>query len=281
MVNDKPNDRPNRGGYARRLAARIGESASKTLAHPWAKPLARATGQIRGVMLLRDATEAMEVEDYRAAEALFMQVVGMDAPWTTRLMAYHGAVVSRLRLGRYEAAVQLADDALGLWKSRWEYEALSTDDRLAHDSLEEARKFGRWATAHPHAAAKIRRREQSERLAAQSERRALTDSEVALLGQSTQWPGFLQSGYRVAVHSLMAAGLLAAAADQHTGAQKLLHTALYVSRYDHRLERDVCWHLTRVDEVLGMSDEADRHRARYEHLNERVRQALRRMRWTN
>ncbi len=273
--------KPSPPGLARRVAARIGDAAAKTLASPWARPLVRATGQLRGVMLLRDATGAMEVEDYRAAEALFMRALGIDAPWTTRLMAYHGAVVARLRLGRYEAAVQLAEDALALWLSRWEEEVLSADDRVAHDALREARKFGRWAVDHPHAAAELRRRERRERLAAREEHRTLEDSEIAPLGQSTQWPDLLQSGYRAAVHGLMAAGLVAAAADQLPGARRLLRTALYVSRYDHRMERDVCWHLTRVDEVLGLPDEADRHRARYEHLNERVKQALYRIRWTN
>lgn len=277
MVHDKPSP----PGLVRRLAARIGESASKTMARPWARPLARLTGQIRGVMLLRDATEALEVEDYRAAEALFLRVLGMDATRTTRLMAYHGAVVSRLRLGLYEAAVLLADDASMLLLSRGAPETLSTDDRTAHDALEEARKFGRWAIDHPQAAAGLRQRERRLRLTAQRERRAHMDPEVAPLGQSTQWPDALQSGYRFAVHGLLAAGLVAAAADQLVGARKLLRTALYVSRYDHRIERDVCWHLSRVDEGLGLRDEADRHRARYEQLNERVKQTLRRMRWTN
>jgi hypothetical protein len=274
-------DKSSPSGFARRLAARIGDSAAKTLARPWARPLARATGQIRGVMFLRDATEAMEVEDYRVAEALFMRVLGMDAPWTTRLMAYHGAVVSRLRLGRYAEAVQLADDALGLWVSGRERDSLSTDDRVAHDALMEARKFGRWAVDHPYAAGEMRQRERRDRRSAQQDPRLLTESETAPLGQSTQWPTLLQSGYRIAVHGLMAAGLVAVAANQPSGARALLRTALVASRYDHRLERDVCWHLTRVDEVLGMQTEADRHRARYEHLNERVRKALRRMRWTN
>lgn len=232
-------------------------------------------------MLLRDATEALEVEDYQAAEMLFMRVLGMDASRTTRLMAYHGAVVSRLRLGQYEAAVQLVDDAFGLLLSRGGREALSTDDRAAHDALEEARKFGRWAVDHPQAAAELRRLEWRSWLTAQREHHALQDPEVAPLGQSTQWPDALQSGYRIAVHGLLAAGLVAAAADQLAGARKLLRTALYVSRYDHRIERDVCWHLSRVDEELGLPEEADRHRARYERLNERVKQALRRLRWTN
>lgn len=268
-------------GLFRRLAAHLGDSTSKTLAHPWARLLARVTGQFRGVMLLRQATEALEVDDYQAAEALFMRVLGMDATRTTRFMAYHGAVVSRLRLGQYEAAVQLVDDAFLLLLAGGGRHGLSAEDQVAHDALEEARKFGQWAMDHPQAAADLRRRDRRDRRTAQRELRAQLDPEAAPLGQSTQWPDPLQSGYRVAVHGILAAGLVAAAADQLEGARKLLQTALYASRFDHRIERDVCWHLSRVDEELGLRDEADRHRARYEHLNERVKQALRRLRWTN
>lgn len=274
-------DDSSQSGLFRRLAAHLGESTSKTLAHPWARPLARVTGQFRGVMLLRQATEALEVDDYRAAEAFFLRVLGMDATRTTRLMAYHGAVVSRLRLGQYDAAVQLVDDAFMLLLAGRGRQGLSAEDQVAHDALEEAHKFGRWAIGHPQAAAELRRRERQDRLTAQREQRANADPEAAPLGQSTQWPDPLQSGYRIAVHGILAAGLVAAAADQLGGARKLLHTALYVSRFDHRIERDVCWHLSRVDEELGLRDEADRHRARYEHLNERVKQTLRRLRWTN
>jgi len=292
MVQDKPSG----PGLFRRLAARIGESTSKNLARPWvgplarpwvrsvARPLARLTGQLGGVMLLRDATEALEVEDYEAAEGLFLRVLGMDASRSTRVMAYHGAVVSRLRLGRYEEAVRLVDDAFGLLLSLGGREALSKDDRAAHDALQEAREFGQWAVDHPQAAADLRQRERRERrmrLSDQRERDAVAEPEVAPLGQSSQWPEALQSGYRVALHGLVAAGLVAAAADQLAGARNLLRAALYVSRYDHRIERDVCWHLSRLDEELGMPEEADRHRARYERLNERVKQTLRRLRWTN
>jgi hypothetical protein len=277
MVDDKPS----LPGSFRRLADRIGDSLTKTLANPLVRPMARLVGQLRGVMLLRDATEALEVEDYRSAEVLFMQVLGMNATRTTRLMGYHGAVVSRLRLGRYEAAVQLADDASGLLLSRGPRDGLPADERVAHDALKEARKFGRWAIDHPQAAAELRQQDRQEQLTAQRDLSALVDPEIAPLGRSTQWPDTLQSSYRIAVHGLLAAGLLAAAAAQLVPAKKLLHAALYFSRYDHRIERDVCWHLSRVDDELGLRDEADRHRARYEQLNERVKQTLRRMRWTN
>jgi len=268
-------------GLFRRLAERIDEVTSRALARPWARPLARMTGQFRGVMLLRDATGALEVEDYRAAEDLFMRVLGMDATRTTRMMAYHGAVISRLRLGQYGAAVQLVDDAFVLLLARGGKDRLSADDQVAHDALADARKFGRWALDHPQAAEDLHQRERQERLTPRSERGVQPESEASPLGQSTQWPDPLQSGYRVAVHGLLVAGLVAAAADRLEGAHKLLRTALYVSRFDHRIERDVCWHLSRVDEELGLRDEADRHRARYEQLNERVKQTLRRLRWTN
>lgn len=268
-------------GLFRRLTERIGEAVAEALARPWARPLARMTGQFRGVMLLRDATGALEVDDYRAAEALFVRVLGMDATRTTRMMAYHGAVISRLRLGQYGAAVQLIDDAFVLLLARGGRDQLSADDRVAYDALADARKFGRWALAHPQAAEDLRRRERQERVAPRPDGGGLPEVEAAPLGQSTQWPDPLQSGYRVAVHGLLAAGLVAAAADRLVGAHKLLRTALYVSRFDHRIERDVCWHLSRVDEELGLREEADRHRARYEQLNERVKQTLRRLRWTN
>ncbi len=276
MVHDKDPS----PGLLSLLTSRIGDSVTRSLAHPWARPLARLSGQLRGVMLLRDATEALEVEDYPSAEEVFMRVLGMDATRATRLMAYHGAVVSRLRLGRYDDAVQLADDAFLLLLSRGPVEQLSEEERAAHDALQEARNFGRWAVNHPQTASEIRQRELKERQAARQDRKLL-EPEVAPLGESTQWPETLQSGYRVAVHGLLAVGLLAAAVDQLLPARKLLHAALYVSKYDHRIERDVCWHLCRVDEELGLQDEADRHRTRYEQLNQQVKQTLRRLRWTN
>lgn len=271
------------------LASRIGDTVVRSLerslgrswVRPLSRPLARLTGQLRGVMLLRGATEALEVEDYPQAESIFMRVLGMDATRATRLMAYHGAVVSRLRLGRYDEAVQLADDASFLLLSGGGVETLSADDRVAHDALDEARKFGRWALDHPRAAAQLRQQERQQRQTAQRDHRTLPDAEEAPLGESTRWPEPIQSGYRAAVHGMLAAGLVAAAADQLAPARKLLRAALALARYDHRIERDVCWHLYRVDEELGLDDEADRHRARYEALNERVKQTLRRLRWTN
>lgn len=282
-------DQSSAPGPLRSLASRIGDSVARSvqrsLERPWARPfsrpLARLTGQLRGVMLLRDATEALEVEDYPEAESIFMRVLGMDASRATRLMAYHGAVVARLRLGRYDQAVQLADDAFILLLSGGGMEALSADDRVAHDALEEARKFGRWALDHPQAAAAVRKKERQQRQVDRRDHRALQDAEEAPLGESTRWPEPLQSGYRAAVHGLLAAGLVVAAAEQLSPARRLLRAALALSRYDHRIERDVCWHLYHVDEELGLDDEADRHRARYEQLNERVKHTLRRLRWTN
>jgi hypothetical protein len=278
-------DNPSVLDSLRRLAQRVGapdaSRVSQWLASPLGRPISRLVGQIRGVMLLRDATEALEVEDHVTAEGLFMRVVGMDATRATRVMAYHGAVVSRLRLGRYQEAVQLADDAFLLLLAGGSPEALSADDRAAHDALADARKFGRWALDHPRAATDLRQRDRQQRRQALRDAGAHPDAEESPLGQSAQWPDPLQSGYRVAVHGLLAAGLVAAAADRLVPARKLLRAALYAARYDHRIERDVCWHLSRVDAELGLSEEADRHRARYEQLNERVKQTLRRLRWTN
>lgn len=244
-------------------------------------PVSRFLGQLRGVMMLRDATEALEVEDYQGAERLFLQSLAADASRTTRLMAYHGAVVARLRLGRYEGALQLAKDASVLLTVEGPPEALGEEDRAASEALDEARRFAEWALSRPHAAQRLREREQRAQASTEQDLEELIDPEVAPLGKSTQWPRSVQASYRLAVHGLMAAGLVAAAADQLASARRLLRAALVAARYDQRIERDVYWHLSRIDEQLGMAREAEADRERYEQLNKRVRHTLRRLRWTN
>ena len=255
------------------------------LPHPWVVwaerlrlPVSRILWQLRSVLNLREATEALEVEDYNTAERLFVTVIATDASRSTRLMAYHGAVIARLRLGRYQEALELANDARVLLITADPAQAPDEAERSAGATLDEARRFAEWAVSHPRAAAKLQEQERREKEAHAEEQDKL---ESIPLGWASTWPESMQLSYRLVVHGVMAAGLVAAAADRLASAKKLLHAALLAARYDRRIERDVYWHLSRVAEQLGLGDEARRHREQYEQLNEKVRITLRRLRWTN
>jgi len=241
----------------------------------FARGARRWRAQLRSALLLRGATEAMEVEDFDGAHERFRVVLGLDAPPETRLMAYHGAVIALLRLGRYSEALSLGKDAqmlLRAWPEGEGRDVIGT----AREALEQAESFARWALSHPLQAREIREREKSESVGDPA-----TPSAPLPLGHASGWPAPLRVGYQLLINGLVTSGLVVAAANRREMARRLLLVARYASQLDRQLERDVLWHLSRVDEQLGRHLEAQSSRARYELLNQEVRSALRRLRWTN
>ncbi len=240
----------------------------------WQRAVHLAT-QARTAWLLRTATERMEVEDFEGALDLFEQVIGVDAPRETRLLAYHGMIIALLRLGLYQQALVTSDDTAVLLQA-WPPEGHSDEVHTAREAIEQARGFAQWALAHPSQAAALRDHELESRMDGPEE------SPTPLpLGRATGWPAPLRLLYRLSVQTLLTAGLMVQATERGELARTLLRAAGEAARYDRRLERDVYWHLSRLDEQLGRPEEAQASRDRYEQLHDEVRQVLRRLRWTN
>jgi tetratricopeptide (TPR) repeat protein len=239
----------------------------------WQRAAHLAT-QARTAWMLRTATERMEVEDFESALALFEQVIGVDAPRETRLLAYHGKIIALLRLGSYRQALVTSEDAVGFLHA-WPPESRAEEVDTAREAIEQASGFAQWALAHPSQAAALRDRELESRMEGPEE------SPTPLpLGRATGWPA-LRLLYQLSVQCLLAAGLMVQATERGELARTLLRAAGEAARYDRRLERDVYWHLSRLDEQLGHAKQAQASRERYQQLHDEVRQVLRRLRWTN
>jgi tetratricopeptide (TPR) repeat protein len=235
----------------------------------------RLVAQVRSAWLLRIATERMEEEDFEGALEQFQQAIAVDAPTEIRLLAYHGTVIALLRLGKYQESLVVSEDARTLLRV-WPPEAESEEVTAAREALQQARDFAQWALDHPLQAAAVRDREMEGRMEGPS------GSPAPLpLGRAEAWPVPLRTLYRLAVHSVVTAGLMLQAAERGELARKLLRAAGEAARFDRRLERDVYWHLSRLDDTLGHEKEARDSRQRYERLQQEVRQVLRRLRWTN
>ncbi len=218
----------------------------------------------------------MEVEDFEGALAAFQQVLGLDVPADTRLLAYHGTVIALLRLGRHKRALSLIGDArtlLAAWPSEPEAES---EVASAREALDQAHAFASWAVEHPLQAGALRDRELKERMSTEGDPAPETP-----LGRAWAWPPPLRAVYRLLVSTLVTAGLAVAAAERQEMARQVLLAARLAARFDRRLERDVWWHLSRLQDQLGRDEEARISRERYEQMNGEVRSALRRRRWTN